>query len=328
MNTRLKRAELILIGVLLTAGCSPVTPAPAQTTVPTRTEAPAPVLPTATFTMISPTETPAPTPTRTLLPPVETIRNIAYVPDGVNQQVLNLYLPPEGEGPFPTVLLIHGGGGCMLDLAGLATQLARQGYAAASMNFRDFPSYNYPAAVEDAFCSLGWLHANAATYQLDTQRFYALGHSMGGTLAAMLAVVDDTAIFMSDCPHTLPETNRIHGVVTYTGIFDYTSPSMTNALISYAGRYLGGTKAAIPEIWSQASPMTWLDGSEPPFLLIHGEADDNIPPEQSQAFAAALQATGVQNELLLIPEADHFDIIGSQVTLEAALEFLTALVGQ
>ncbi len=328
MHTRFTLVVFSLILLTSLAGCAPEPATPEAAPVTIQTDTPRPIILTATYTLIPPTETPEPTATRTVLPTVQSIHNIAYVPDGVNQQVLNLYLPPEGEGPFPTVLLIHGGGGCMLDLADLATQLARQGYAAVSMNFRDFPSYSYPAAVEDAFCSLGWLHANAETYQLDTERIYALGHSMGGTLAAMLAVVDDPAIFMSDCPHTLPEANRIHGVVTYTGIFDYTSPSMTNALISYAGRYLGGTKAAIPEIWSQASPITWLDGSEPPFLLIHGEADDNIPPEQSQAFAAALQATGVQNELLLIPEADHFDIIGSQVTLEAALEFLTALVGQ
>ena len=328
MQTRLTCIGFMLIMLACIAGCTPEPSVPAATTTPSQTDTPMPILPTATFTMIPPTNTPEPTSTNTALPPVESIRNIAYVPDGVNQQVLNLYLPPEGEGPFPTVLLIHGGGGCMLDLAGLATQLARQGYAAASMNFRDFPGYSYPAAVEDTFCSLAWLYTNAETYHLDTQRIYALGHSMGGTLASMLAVVDDPNLFLGGCPHTLPEENRIHGVVAYTGIFDYTSPSMTYALISYASRYLGGTKAAAPETWSQASPITWLDGSEPPFLLIHGEADDNIPPEQSQAFATALQAAGVQNELLFIPEADHFDIIGSQVTLDAALEFLAALAGQ
>ena len=87
-------------------------------------------------------------------------------------------------------------------------------------------------------------------------------------------------------------------------------------------------RAAAPEFWAQASPLTWIDGSEPPFLIIHGEADRSIPIEQSQTFAAALQAAGVQTELMLIPDANHFEIINSQVTLEAALEFLDGLANQ
>jgi acetyl esterase/lipase len=328
LNTRLKRAGLILIGILFTAGCSPVTLAPAQTTVLTRAEAPAPVLPTPTFTMILPTNTPAPTPTRTLLPPVEKMRDIAYIPGGASQQVLDLYLPPDAAEPYPTVLLLHGGGGSKRDLESLAASLARQGYVAASLNFREHPRSPYPAAVEDAFCGLAWLYANAETYHLDPQRFYALGHSFGGTLASMLGVVDDPALFLAGCPYSLPESDRVRGVVAYTGLFDYVNLPSSGELNDYASDYLGSTRAAAPELWAQASPLSWIDGSEPPFLIIHGEADRSIPIEQSQTFTAALQAAGVPTELMLIAEANHFEIINSQVTLEAALEFLDGLANQ
>ena len=328
MQSRLTSIGIILITLAFAAGCTAEPGVPAAPGLPSQTNTPKPALPTATFTMIPPTNTPAPTPTRTLLPPVEKVRDIAYIPGGASQQVLDLYLPPDSAEPAPLVLLLHGGGGSKRDLESLAASFARQGYAAASLNFREHPRYPYPAAVEDAFCGLAWLYANAETYQLDPQRFYALGHSFGGTLASMLGVVDDPALFMANCPYSLPESNRVRGVVAYTGLFDYVHLPSAGELFDYASGYLGSTRAAAPELWAQASPLSWIDGSEPPFLIIHGEADRSIPIEQSQAFAVALQAAGVQAELMLIPDANHTEIINSQVTLEAALEFLTALAGQ
>ena len=328
MHTRFTLAVLSLILLAGLAGCAPEPAVPEAAAVPVQTDTPRPIIPTATFTLIPPTETPAPTPTRTLLPPVEKVRDIAYIPGGASQQVLDLYLPSDGAGPFPAVLLLHGGGGSKRDLESLAASLARQGYVAASLNFREHPRYPYPAAVEDAFCGLAWLYANAETYHLDPQRFYALGHSFGGTLASMLGVVDDPALFLSGCPNGLPESDRVRGVVAYTGLFDYVHLPSAGGLFDYASGYLGSTRATAPALWAQASPLNWIDGSEPPFLIIHGEADRSIPIDQSQAFAAALQAAGVQAELMLIPDANHFEIINSQVTLEAALDFLDGLVNQ
>jgi acetyl esterase/lipase len=328
MHTRFTLAVLSLILLAGLAGCAPEPAVPEVAAVPVQTDTPRPIIPTATFTLIPPTETPAPTPTRTLLPPVEKVRDIAYIPGGASQQVLDLYLPPAAAEPYPVVLLLHGGGGSKRDLESLAASLARQGYVAASLNFREHPRYPYPAAVEDAFCGLAWLYANVETYHLDPQRFYALGHSFGGTLASMLGVVDDPALFLSGCPNGLPESDRVRGVVAYTGLFDYVHLPSAGGLFDYASGYLGSTRATAPALWAQASPLNWIDGSEPPFLIIHGEADRSIPIDQSQAFAAALQAAGVQAELMLIPDANHFEIINSQVTLEAALDFLDGLVNQ
>ena len=328
MHTRFSLAVFSLILLAGLAGCAPESAVLEAAAVTIQTDTPRPIIPTATYTLMPPTDTPPPTPTRTLLPPVEKVRDIAYIPGGASQQVLDLYLPPDAAEPSPVVLLLHGGGGSKHDLESLAASFARQGYVAASLNFREHPRYPYPAAVEDAFCGLAWLYANAETYHLDPQRFYALGHSFGGTLASMLGVVDDPALFLSGCPYSLPESDRVRGVVAYTGLFDYVHLPSAGELFDYASSYLGSTRGAAPEIWAQASPLSWIDGSEPPFLIIHGEADRSIPIEQSQTFTAALQDAGVQAELMLIPEANHFEIINSQVTLEAALEFLATLAGQ
>jgi len=322
----------MLIAAVMLSGCAQVTPSPTSTPIITPnvvttsivTNQPTLILPT--LTSIPPTDTPAPTPTSTRLPPVETLRNLTFHPDSIPLQALDLFLPPEGPGPFSVVILLHGGGGDKRDMASLAAQLARQGYAAAALNFREYPEFTYPAAVQDAFCGLAWLHANAATYRLDSQHVFALGHSFGGTLAAMLGVVDDPSIFMDGCPTSLPETSGLQGVVTYTGLFDYASAAAERELTNYVSRYLNSTQAESPDTWAEASALTWIDGSEPPFLIIHGEDDESIPPEQSQVFATALQAAGVPAELLLVAGADHFGIIGDQNVFRAAAIFLDNLV--
>jgi acetyl esterase/lipase len=200
------------------------------------------------------------------------------------------------------------------------------GFAVASANYRDTMNVPYPAAVEDAYCALAWLHANAELYRLDAQHIYPLGHSSGGTLAAMLGVVDEPGLFQQACPHPPPATG-VQGVITFTGLFDYPSAAAASKnLRTYLDNYLGAEWSAASDLWAQASPITWVDGSEPPFLLIHGAADRNIPPGQSEVFAAALQAAGAPVELLLIPNSDHYKILRHADSLLAVETFLAGLL--
>ena len=86
-------------------------------------------------------------------------------------------------------------------------------------------------------------------------------------MAAVLGTVDDPPLYLEGCPHTWPETERLRGVVTFTGVFDYASSS--GSLLSYYNDYFEASPAESPDLWIEASPITWIDGSEPPFLLIH-----------------------------------------------------------
>jgi acetyl esterase/lipase len=246
--------------------------------------------------------------------------------DGDPEQQLDVYLPTSQNGPYPTLLVIHGGGGDKRDLAKLALHFVKLDYAVVSINHRTMRQNIYPTQVQDAFCALAWTHANADVYGFDPGRIVALGHSSGGTLAAMLGAVDDPALYLEDCPHSLPEAHWVRGVVPFTGIFDYASAAASSpGLRSYINSYLGAEENAAPDTWAEASPMTWIDGSEPPFLLIHGAADKNIDPDQSVDFADVLEQAGVDMELLLIPDADHGVIIRSEQSFEAVEDFLAAL---
>jgi len=258
---------------------------------------------------------------------VEVTKNISYSTGEFKEQTLDLYLPTGYEGPYPTILMIHQGNGNKEQLLSWGHALAKIGYASISINHRQWPEYSYPDHLEDAFCALAWIYDNSAVYSFDTQNIYALGHSAGGTLAAILGVIDQTDAFTLNCPDSLPEEGRLQGVITFTGIFDYPSILIeAPELEDYVTDLLGGNQVDIPEIWNGASASTWVDGSEPPFLIIHGEGDHSIPPDQSRSFADLLENSGVEVELILVPGASHTQIAGLAQSLETVELFLKNLI--
>lgn len=265
---------------------------------------PAPT-PAPTASPLPPTDIPQPTdPPPTQSPPDAStgeLKNIAYVPDGDRKQVLDGYLPGGEGGPHPTLLLLHGGGGDKVIFASWARELAEQGYAVVAVNRRDWPKYEYPVPMQDVFCAVAWIHANAAVHGFDVERLAALGHSSGGTMAAMLGAVDEADTFLEGCPHPLPETGRVQGVIAFTGIFDYSSPEHGADMQDYFDEYFGGSADHTQAQRTEASAITWLDGTEPPFLLIHGQEDHSIDPVQSEAFAAALEDVGGRRSCISSP---------------------------
>jgi acetyl esterase/lipase len=228
------------------------------------------------------------------------------------RQKLDIYLPTGGDGPFPTLLAFHEGNfnggtnnGSKADLRNQARYFVEQGYAVVTTNHRFTPQYVYPAQVQDAFCALAWVHANADTYHFDAGRIVALGLVSGGNLAAMLGVVNDPTPYMEGCPHALPEENWIQGVATFTGLFDFAN----DVYGRYAERehyvtYLGGELDETPEIWHEASPINWVDGNDAPFVLIHGSgADERIDSGESARFRNALKEAGVEVRLSVVDQS-------------------------
>lgn len=305
-----------------------------DTTAPTQlspTDLPATLVPSISPSLtptatLPPTDTPSPFPKPSRTPSVEKLRNLPYISEGSTKQILDIYLPTNPEGLFPVLLTIHGGGGDKADFSSFAMRFVRLGYAVVSINHRDLPKDIYPAAIQDVFCALAWMHTNADNYHLNPDHFFALGHSSGGTFVSMLGAVETPAAFLEDCPHQLPEDDWVQGVITFTGIFDYPSAAnYSSGLQSYIHSYLGAERTAAPGIWAEASPVTWVDGSEPPFLVVHGEADRNIDPRQSINMSEALEAAGVNVQLLMIPHLDHGGIVWSETALDEVEVFLNSL---
>jgi acetyl esterase/lipase len=252
----------------------------------------------------------------------ELIQGVEYGPDA-SFQTVDLYLPDPARRRSTTLFIVNHGSG---DKLPWARRFAERGYPVLFVNVRRREPY--PEPVEDAFCALSWAHAQAGSYGFDPGRILALGHSGGAVLAAHLGTVDDRARYMEGCASPLPQERWLLGVASISGIFDYrTEEEFGSPHNAYTPRYFGGSKEGVPDVWREASPITWAGSGDPPFLLVHGTADEMVLPVQSERSAALLGQAGVEADLVLVPGADHDSILG-ETAFEAVESFIGRLSGE
>jgi acetyl esterase/lipase len=236
----------------------------------------------------------------------------AYDDDLPSEQAIAIYLPLDVEPPYPTVITIHGGGffeGNLRTLAPLVRRFQAAGYAVANVTYRLVPGALYPAPVEDAFCALAWVSANADNFGIDRTRIAVLGESAGGYLAARLAVDDDPTPYLTGCPERDAELPALTHAILYYPIIDFLADDFQPIGGALAIGLLEGRRG-LPEDGNREavaalSVRNDVDGDEPPFLLIHGDRDRLVPLTQSQTMTDALAEFGVPAELLVLPGADH-----------------------
>lgn len=276
------------------------------------------------------------------------VTDVAYG-DGANN-LLNVYLP-DGPGPFPVVLLFHGTDVSKDYFAGTLTtdDLIANGYAAVSADYRVPTPADPFGAINDAACALAWIYASGDTYPFDTRHVIVLGHSRGAAMAALLGVRDDLTPLLDGCAYTLPSANPVTAVVTYGGNYasqevSFTDPMFMEALRRMAGMsdeqmqaLLAALAAVPPADWRSSPqlpeavrqfaaflPLAWLDGSEPPFLVVHGEIDEFAPAAEARVFAQALEAVGVPVTLAVLPGQYHR--INQEALHEPLLAFLDQVI--
>jgi len=242
-------------------------------------------------------------------------------------QKLDIYLPDEGEGPFPVILSIHGGAfmGCDKSDAQVTPMLEglKRNYAVVAVNYRLSWEAVFPALVQDAKAAVRWVRANARQYHLDPKRIAAWGGSAGGYQSSMLGTsagipeLEDPSLGNPDQPCNIQAVVSWYGPTDFLKMDEYLASSgmlpppgfRHNEANSPESLLLGQVITEIPEKVKAANPETYIRPGVPPFLLQHGVKDPVVPVQHSIELAVKLQRMSgdARVELDLIEGAEHAD---------------------
>lgn len=214
-------------------------------------------------------------------------------------------LAPPSETPLPLVVCLHGGGwisGDKADIHEIVALLASNGFAAAAPQYRLAPLYPFPAAVLDAMEFVRYVRANASELNIRPERIASMGNSAGGHLASMLGVLDRLPEEDAETPSA-----RVQAVVDLCGISDINDPRVHHNPIawSFLEQFMEVGYEGNEERYRVASPVSHVDAHTAPFLIVHGEADDVVPIDQSERMAAALRGHEIPVEYLAFPGEGH-----------------------
>ncbi|MFI5272049.1 MAG: alpha/beta hydrolase fold domain-containing protein [Ktedonobacterales bacterium] len=222
-------------------------------------------------------------------------RDVVYGPLAMEQ--LDLCLPRGAVGARPGMVVIHGGAwsfGDKLGFDGYCAYFASLGFVAASINYRLAPRWVWPAQLLDAQLAVRYLRAHALSLSLDPGRMCAMGESSGGHLAVFLG--SQATIRPGDTASLWPdESPRVSCVVDLYGPVDLTRPLPQLDGYQTFQRLLGGaTRASDLAAYRDASPLFLISPASAPTLIIQGDHDVTVPPQQSRLLQSALQVAGVR----------------------------------
>ena len=239
-------------------------------------------------------------------------KGLEYGRPGGHALLLDLHVP-DGPGPFPAAILVHGGG---FDSGSRATNmaptfqpLADAGFAWFSIDYRMAPEFHFEEARQDVDAAIRWVKANARTYRVDAGKIVLAGESAGGFLVNYAGT------------HETPAT-RVAAVVDIYGPVDY--EKIARQRHAYPARFnmtsIGAHEKTGGSIWffgaegydeasyaklRAVSPLFAVHEGMPPFLAIHGTRDDQVPYEQSTMLCDAMRKVGARCDIITIEAGGH-----------------------
>ncbi len=244
-----------------------------------------------------------------LLPVIraEVKRDVEYGQAGGERLRLDVNVP-DGAGPYPVAILVHGGGwmggdkggssqpGNGADITPWFKPLTQAKYVWCSINYRLAPQHRWPACFEDLQTAVRWVKAHVAEYKGDPGRIALIGHSAGGHLVTMLATQSK-------------EDTRVQAVVGFAPVTDHEQDLAKRGGVSQALQNLLGLPQEITPESLRAlraiSPINRVRAGMPPVLLLHGDADETVPIQQSVNFQRRLRSAGGACELMTVKGGAH-----------------------
>lgn len=282
-----RRRLAVPVVLILTAlvACTPLPGEPSGTTAPPTTAATTStvVLPTTSTTVAVSTSTSLSVTTTSSAPGFDALISV-----------------PEGPGPFPAVVLVHGGSwvaGSPRSLEPLARHLARSGYLVVNTRYRlaslEVPSF--PQAIQDIACAV----RHAAHHPASDGSVTLIGHSAGAHLAAVVALTGDT--YGEECDDPVVATaDRLVGLA---GPYDIVQLGVLAAPL------FGVAPSEDPDLWASGNPMSLIGPeTDVAVLLLHGDDDTVVSVRFSESFAEALESAGFLVDLQILTDVTHMTV--------------------
>lgn len=263
-----------------------------------------------------------------------TLTNVPYASTS-SAQKMDIYIP-EGTGPFPIVVLIHGGAFMMGDKSGEASNaaaLVAKGIAAASINYRLSGEAKYPAQIQDCKAAVRFLRANATKYNLNPDKIGSWGASAGGNLSSLLGTTSGVGELEGASLGNSSYSSKVIASVDWFGPINFLTMDAeaaalgftitTNSSNSPESKLIGAAVQSVPDLVAKANPATYITSDDAAFFIQAGSLDRNIPYTQSLNFYNAVKTTLGDSKVTyeLISGAAHG---GAQFTSAANMTKVTA----
>lgn len=238
-------------------------------------------------------------------------RNVTYCIAGGVELKMDVYYPrlPASQ-KYLLIIYIHGGqfikggkfqvGGQEPSLDGAA--VVSHGYALASIDYRLGPEYKLPAMYEDARCAVRHLRARAASYNIDPDHIGAIGTSSGSTLAAIIGLADPTAGFEGRGAYA-GVSSRAQAVVAQFPQVTFDTSPFSRAEQESRDQTL--PLNVTPEILRRLNLYTYVSADDPPFMILHGDADPALDMKLSQELNARHVAVGATSSFTVVHNGGH-----------------------
>ena len=223
-------------------------------------------------------------------------RNVAYAPGP--RHGLDVYRPERAAPGLPLVVFLYGGSwryGNKSIYPFVAATLAKRGAVVMVPDYRVYPQVAFPGFLQDNAAAVAWAIGHAAQYGADPADVFIVGHSAGAYDAAMLAL--DPAWLAA----VGVDRSRLRGVVGLAGPYDFLPITGPDIIPIFAPVQDGPA----------SQPITYVDGHNPPMLLLAGSADKTVEPRNTMALAAKITADGGPVDAKIYPGVSHIGLVAA-----------------
>ena len=260
------------------------------------------------------------------------VRDISYVAEGHDRQSLDLALPIKRKSnkPLPVIAFIHGGawraGSKNGGLNQLYEFLTSGEYVGVSIGYRLSQHAKWPAKIHDCKAAIRWIKANANKFGLDGDRIAVHGTSAGGHLVSMLGTSAGVKELEGSLGHHANQSTKVRCVINYFGptnfllMNDFESRIDHDAAGSPESQLVGGAIQKNKKLTLKANPISYVDKSDAPFLIMHGTKDMLVPYNQSVILHKALKSAGVPSVFLTVNGGGHHG--GGGILIKRFRDFL------